>query len=349
MYSPVISETDYEFARYYKKYGCSPLIRQRMHVLYLRAKGYRPGACAAIADVHQNSVTRWTKAYIEQGRAGLLAVASYRPVSDLAAYTDKIKADFEREPPRCASEARKRIKELTGLERGMSQVRKFVKHVLKFRYRKFRPLPGGKQPIKELAAQQANFLEQVLNPLLDKAVRGVADVFFVDAAHPVQGFHNGHVWSEKPICVRTSSGRQRMNILGAMHAATHELYSISTTDYIKATTVAELISFLREELPGRQIHLVLDNARYQRCKLVDQAAKKHRVHLVFLPPYSPNLNLIERFWKYLKKKVLAGFHYPTKEDFIDAIDSFIDEVNEGLHENELNELMSLKFQVLDVD
>lgn len=157
-----------------------------------------------------------------------------------------------------------------------------------------------------------------------------------------------HVWSEKPVSARTSSGRQRVNILEAMHAATHELYSISATGYIKATTVVELISFLREELPGRRICLVLDNARYQRCKLVDKAARKYRGHLVFLPPYSPNLNLIERFWKYLKKKVLAGFHYPTKEAFIDAIDNFIDEANEGVHESELNESMNLKFQLLDV-
>lgn len=348
MYSPIISEADYEHARYYKKYGSSPLIRQRMHVLYLRAKGLRPGPCAEVADVHPNSVTRWTKAYMERGRAGLLAVERYRPSSDLVNYADKIKADFDKDPPRCASEARKRIKQLTGLERGMTQVRKFVKHVLKFRYRKFRPLPGGKLPIKELAAKQAAFLEQELNPLLDKATRGVADVFFVDAAHPVQGFHSGHVWSEKPVCVRTSSGRQRVNILGAMHAATHELYSISTTDYIKATTVVELISFLREELPGRSIYLVLDNARYQRCELVAKAARKYRVHLVFLPPYSPNLNLIERFWKYLKKQVLAGFHYPTKQGFVEAIDNFIDEVNEGLHEEEINELMNLKFQLLEV-
>ena len=346
MYSPIISEADYNHARYYKKYGSSPLIRQRMHVLCLRAQGHGPGAAAKLADVHPNSVTRWTKAYMEGGRARLLEVECYRPVSDLVNYVDKIRADFDNTPPRCISEARKRIGQLTGLKRGVTQIRKFVKHVLQFRYRKFRPLPGGKQSIQNLAAQQAEFLEQVLNPLLDKATRGVADVFFVDAAHPVQGFHNGQVWSHEPICVRTSSGRQRMNILGAMHAATCELYSISTTDYIRATTVVELISFLRQELPGRRIHLVLDNARYQRCELVTKAARKHRVHLVFLPPYSPNLNLIERFWKFLKKKVLAGIHYPAKEDFINAIDNFIDEVNEGLYEDELNELINLKFQLL---
>lgn len=318
-----------------------------MHVLYLRAKGLRPGACAQAAGVHLNSVTRWTKSYMEEGLSGLLAVKCYRPQSDLVNYTDQIRADFKKDAPRCASAARKRIEKLTGLKRSVTQVRKFVKQVLKFRYRKFRPLPGGKQSVEELAAKQAAFLKQTLYPLLDKASRGVADVFFVDAAHPVQGFHSGHVWSESPIAIRTSSGRQRMNILGAMHAITHELYSISSTDYVKATTVVELLEFLREELPDRQIYLVLDNARYQRCELVAKMAKKYRINLVFLPAYSPNLNLIERFWKYLKKKVLAGFHYPTKENFIEAIHNFITEVNDGLHDDEIKDLMTLKFQLLE--
>ncbi|MCB9349929.1 MAG: hypothetical protein H6573_20825 [Lewinellaceae bacterium] len=123
------------------------------------------GINAEVADVHPNSVyPRRKKSYERGATLELLAVKCYRPSSDLVNYADKIKTDFDKDPPRCASEARKRIKQLTGLERGMSQVRKFVKHVLKFRYRKFRPLPGGFLPIKELSAKQAAFLEQELNP-----------------------------------------------------------------------------------------------------------------------------------------------------------------------------------------
>jgi transposase len=244
------------------------------------------------------------------------------------------------------SQARKRIEQLTGLKRGITQVRKFVKYFLKFRYRKFRSLPGGKRSIEDLAAQQAVFIEQKLKPLLDKAQRGVADVFFVDAAHPVQGFHQGYVWSKNPIAVRTSSGRQRRSILGAMHTTSHQLYTLSTNDYINANTVLELLSFLREELPGKKIHLILDNASYQRCDLVTRAAAKYRVHLVFLPPYFPNLNLIERLWKFLKKTVLAGTYFPSKQTFNEAIDDFIDQVNDGFHHNELYILMNLKFQTL---
>ncbi|MCB9349930.1 MAG: transposase [Lewinellaceae bacterium] len=172
---------------------------------------------------------------------------------------------------------------------------------------------------------------------------------FVDAAHPARLSPNEDVWSEKPISVRTSSHNQRVVHPGSYARNAHELYSISTTDYIKATTVVELIGFLREELPGRSIYLVLDNARYQRCKLAFGSLWEIPGSPYIPAPYSPNLNLIEYSVLEISQKsqVLAGFHYPTKESFVEAIDNFIDEVNEGLHENEIDELMNLKFQLLE--
>lgn len=221
-----------------------------------------------------------------------------------------------------------------------------MKNKLGLSYRKFRPLPGGKKSIEQLVELQKNFLENDLNPLLDKANRAVVEVFYVDAAHPVMGFHSGQVWSKDPIYVRTSSGRTRMNILGAINAVSHELFSLTTTDYIKAVTVVELLKFLREELPGKRIHLILDNARYQRCKLVEKKAKKYNIHLLFLPPYSPNLNLIERFWKLLKKQVLSGQWYKTKKEFMEAIYNFIDQVNQGDFDKQIHAIMKPKFQTL---
>jgi hypothetical protein len=224
-----------------------------------------------------------------------LSLEAYRPQNDLGPYAAEIKNDFILNPPRSIGHALKRIAELTGLLRYITQVRKFLKYVLGFRYRKFCPLPGGKKSVSEIATIKSEFLETTLNPLLDKALRGVADVYFVDATHPVQGFQDGREWSENPVSVRTSNDRQRDSILGALHATSHEMYSVSNTHYVTATIVVELIEFLRDENTGRWIHLVLDNARYQRCALFAKAAKRHNVHLVFLPPYSPNLNLTERF------------------------------------------------------
>jgi|AntRauTorckE5430_2_1112549.scaffolds.fasta_scaffold00436_10 transposase len=348
MYFPVISKADAMRAKYYKTYSPSPVIRDRMNVICLRYKLYRPGACADAVGVHHNSVTRWTRTYIKDGLEGLLSVEAYRPQSDLVPYATEIKNDFTLNPPRSIGHARKRIAELTGLFWCITQIRKFLKNVLGFRYRKFRSLPGGKKSVSELATIQSEFLEHTLNPLLDNALRGVADVYFVDAAHPVQGFQDGRVWSETPVSVRTSSGRQRVNILGALHATSHEMYSVTNTDYVTATTVVELIEFIRDENPGRRIHLVLDNARYQRCALVAKAAKRYNVHLVFLPPYSPNLNLIERFWKFLKSTALAGIYFETKAAFIEAVAAFLDQVNSSDYDEQLSTLLALNFQKLNV-
>lgn len=220
MYSPDISAADAVSAKYYKVHASNPLIRDRMNVIYLRSRGFSPGACAVAAGVCANSVTRWTKMYIGGGLQTLLYVAYYHPKSDLHGHLDVIRQHFEDDPPRSIGQARKLIYELTGLKRGITQIRHFLKSVLGWRYRKFRPLPGGKKLMAELIDQQADFVQNTLRPLLERAKRQAIDVFFVDAAHPVQGFQGGHVWSEYPQYVRTGNGRQRVNILGALHATT---------------------------------------------------------------------------------------------------------------------------------
>lgn len=118
------------------------------------------------------------------------------------------------------------------------------------------------------------------------------------------------------------------------------------TDYVTATTVVDLIDFSRDENPGRRIRLVLDNTRHQRCKLVAKVAKKRSVHLVFLPPYSPNLNLIERFWKFLKATALAGIYFESKVEFTEAVTSFLEQVNRGDYDEQLSSLLALNFQQL---
>ena len=346
MYSPLISETDLQVAKYLKSHSKSRFIRDRMHVLYLRGKGHKPGVCAQMAMVSPNSVTRWIKTYIQSGLHGLQQLNNYRPKSELVYYRSTIKLDFSKDPPQSVGQAAARIERLTGLKRGSTQVRHFLKHVLKYRYRKYRSLPGGKKSIEELNEIQTDFMQKTLSPLIKKASKGQIELFFMDASHPVMGFHTAHKWSEKPIYVRSSSGRQRMNILGAMHAISKELFSITTEDYIKATTVVEMIRYMRKELPGKRIHIVLDNAKYQRCELVEKAAKKYRVNMCYLPPYSPNLNLIERFWKLLKKEVLAGVHHPTKDAFVKAVHNFIDQVNLGVFDHKIQPLMNLKFQTI---
>jgi transposase len=318
-----------------------------MHYLQLRAQGYGPGQCVKVLGIHPNTATSWAKCYIRHGLAGLLHRTPYRPESVLAGHTAQLASAFATEPPRSIVQAVERVYQSTGLQRGATQVRRFVKRSLGLTCCRYRSLPGGKQSLEELVAQQRSFVLTTLMPLLERAAGEEISLYFVDAAHPVQGFHGGQVWSKQPLAVRTSAGRHRLNILGALDIHRQHLYSLTTPDYIRATTVVELLDFLQQESPAeRPIALVLDNARYQRCELVQAAARQPDIQLVYLPAFSPNLNLIERFWKFLKKQALAGYYFATKQDFENAIYYFLDQVNNGEYQSQLQTLLTPKFQQL---
>ncbi len=94
------------------------------------------------------------------------------------------------------------------------------------------------------------------------------------------------------------------------------------------------------------IALILDNARYQHCFVVKTMAKSLGIHLLFLPPYSPNLNVIERLWKFTKKKILYAKYYNNPKQFHEAIQDFFNGINKGFQE-ELKSLLTLKFQFFD--
>ena len=91
------------------------------------------------------------------------------------------------------------------------------------------------------------------------------------------------------------------------------------------------------------VTLVMDNARYQRCNVVREFAESLDIELLFLPSYSPNLNLIERFWKFVKNQCLYSKYYPTFNEFKKAILDCVHGENED-HKEKLDSLLTLKFQ-----
>jgi transposase len=146
-------------------------------------------------------------------------------------------------------------------------------------------------------------LEQDLVPRLEEAQKCKRVVYFVDAVHFVHGAFIACLWCLPRIFIPTPSGRSRYNVLGAIDAITHSFISICNTTYINAESVCELLikiaaKHLQTKVP---ITLVLDNAKYQHCDYVKNKAKELGIELLFLPSYSPNLNIIERLWKWTKK------------------------------------------------
>jgi transposase len=158
-------------------------------------------------------------------------------------------------------------------------------------------------PAKADPEAQAAYLEQEIEPRLDEAQAGKRAVFFVDAAHFVLAPFLGFLWSLTRVFVKAPSGRQRFNVLGALNAITHELVTVTNDTYITATQVCELLYKLAALNLGVPITIFLDNARYQKCALVKATAASLQIELCFLPAYSPNLNLIERLWKFVKRVV----------------------------------------------
>jgi transposase len=143
-------------------------------------------------------------------------------------------------------------------------------------------------------------------------------VFFVDAAHFVLAAFMSMVWCLTRVWIRAPSGRQRFNVLGALDAVTKEVVTVVNSTYINSLSVCALLEKLATLRPMLPITVVLDNARYQRCALVKTCAEKLKIELLFLPTYSPNLNLIERLWKFVKKQCLYAKYYPNFHSFTTA-------------------------------
>ena len=210
-----------------------------------------------------------------------------------------------------------------------------------FRHRKTAPIPGKVNP-----QGQKTFLDQQLTPVLEQAEAKERHVFFMDAAHFVMGAFIGYLWSVVRIFTPTSPGRRRFNVLGALHAITHELVTVVNDTYINTESIIMLLKRLAEKFTDLPITVVLDNASYQRNQRVMETAKELHIELLFLPPYSPNLNLIERFWKFVRSECLNAKYYKTFNAFRDAIETCLVDT-QGKHKARLNKLLTLKFQLFD--
>jgi transposase len=182
-----------------------------------------------------------------------------------------------------------------------------------------------------------------LKPRLDAARAGDGHVFFVDAAHFVFGTFLCCLWSFQRIFVRAASGRQRFNVLGAWNAVTRQLVAVTNTTVVNTETMCGLLQNIGALKLTGPITLVLDNARYQRNAVVQALSEQLGITLLYLPSYSPNLNIIERLWKFIKRRALYGRYHATFATFQAAIEEVLDGLS-TTHAEGLKSLMTLNFQ-----
>jgi transposase len=321
-----------------------PRVQRKMEVLWLKSHGLSHDAIAAYADVSRRTVQRYLDQYLEGGLPRLRRGSGNHPQSALIEHETSLEEYFQEHPPRSIKQARAVIAQRTGIRRGLTQVRHFLKDRIGLRWRKVGAIPvPPKKTIEEHAREQATFLDENLEPRLEQARQGQRQVYFVDAAHFVFAPFLGCVWCAARLFVRAASGRKRYNVLGALDPVTHRLIRVTNFDYINAESVCALLRTVAGAAVGLPITLVLDNARYQKCALVQALAQSLGIELLYLPGYSPNLNLIERLWRFVRKESLNSIYYETFEGFTTAIDQCLDDLPTK-HKGAMETLLTHEFQ-----
>jgi len=313
------------------------VVRRRALILILKSQKIPHYIIARIAGISENTIRNYFEAYKKGGVEQLKTKNFYKPESSLKPFEIIVKEYFNKTPPATIAQACSDIEKLTGISLKNTQMRTYIKSI-GVQHRKVNSVPA-----KVDIDAQKKFHDNELQPRLEEAKTGKRTVYFVDAAHFVLGAFLGYLWSFLRVFVRTPSGRQRFNVLGALNAITKELSMITNDSYITSIQVCELLRNLVKN-SMTPITVVLDNARYQRCRLVMELAKELNIELLFLPPYSPNLNLIERLWKLVKKECLYSKYYDNFLLFSGAIQRFLTTMN-NTHREKLDSLLTLNFQM----
>jgi transposase len=334
------SEADVKALHYERYHHPHPRVQRKMEAVYLKSQGLSQAEICRLTGITGNTLRSYLREYQTGGVERLKQLHFHRPESELMAQRTSLEEHFQKHPPASINQAREEIKRLTGIERSPTQVGVFLKH-LGIKRRKV-----GMIPAKADTEKQAQFKQEELEPRLEEAKAGLRAVFFMDAAHFVLAPFLGYLWSRVRIFIQAPSGRQRFNVLGALNAITHEIFTVTNQTYITSVQVCELLTQLAALGLGVPITVVLDNARYQRCNLVREHAASLGIELLFLPPYSPNLNLIERLWKFVKKQCLYSKYYEKFDPFKQAISDCLAGASTK-HKNELKSLLRLNFQTFE--
>lgn len=174
-------------------------------------------------------------------------------------------------------------------------------------------------------------------------------VLSFDPMHQIHNNENGYLWQERGKAgtkqVLSNTGRRRLNILGAIDLISLEIIPLVTEENCNKETIKISLKEVKKAYPhSTKITIFLDNAKYQRNYEVQEYAQELGILLEFMPPYSPNLCLIERLWKYFKKRVMKNVYYESFTAFYEAVCAFFR--NWDKESDELRSLFSLNFEII---
>ena len=337
-----LSEEDYqELRRIQKKKHLHPRRYRKVTVLIMLHQGHSVSVIEAALGLDDNTIRRYIKGYQERGLfdylddgyvpcSGKLTENQEQDLSwhlkeylyeDAASVCVYVKSEFE----------------VTYSVSGMTD----LLHRLGFVYKKTKAVAH-----KADDQAQIEFLNRQLPAVLKEVDEGQAVVYFSDGCHPTHNTKTGRGWIRKgqDFEIDCNSGRKRVNINAAINGLKPEHLVYEITDSVNAQSTQRLCRQLLRKHQKKTIYLICDNARYNRNKMLQEWANEQRIEFIFLPPYSPNLNLIERLWRIMRKEAINSVYYDTYSKFKEGIINFLD--NAKCYKEELRSLLTLNFKTV---
>jgi transposase len=192
-------------------------------------------------------------------------------------------------------------------------------HRLGFSYKRPKVIPS-----KADSSAQKEFIDRYKK--LREDLKSNEKIYFMDGCHPTHNVISSYGWIKKGSDkeIKSNTGRKRINLNGLYSPLDMEILVIED-ETINAQSTIKLLKLVEQKHPElEKIFIIRDNARYYSCKLVQEYLKTSRIEMIGLPTYSPNLNLIERLWKFFKKIVLYNKYYEKFSDFRKSVLDFFD-------------------------
>lgn len=313
----------------------------RLSVLIMLDEGFSPDTIALCLGIHSDTIGNWKQKY-DSVPGNLSHYLSDNYVAFAGYLSDEqltcLDVHLQKHLYLNARQVGDYLYETFELDYSDAGVTAIL-HRLDFVYKKVKPVPGK----ADEKAQQAFVAE--LEPLLQASD---TVIYFTDATHPTHNTqpHYGWIKKGKEKQIATNAARQRLNLQGAVSVGRNIKALIHPAETINSQSTIDLYAKLLKQQPKKKIVVICDNAPYHHSRLLAKWLAKHkRISQKFLPAYAPNLNLIERLWKWMKKKVTATVYYPTFEEFKKAILDLFARLPD--YQQELKSLLTLKFQILN--
>jgi transposase len=201
-------------------------------------------------------------------------------------------------------------------------------------------------------AVQEHCVEHILAMIEESRISGGKRIVLsLDPTHPIHNSIPGYRWQEKGAAqtqrLPANTGRRRITIVGAVNLVDHDIVPFVTESNADRELIKVFLGEVRKKYAdAEKITIILDNAAYQKSYEVQEYAGSLSITLFYLPPYTPNLSLIERVWKFFKKKVLRDHYYATFKEFFEAICEFF--VKWDDYADEMNRLLTSRFEIMEV-